>query len=197
MAILTAAQRVAARYIPTGAIAEVMQELDVIVYRYDDDRSKPCARAFVGTAVKPLFRFSFGSAENRERYLTNWRSDFQAGVNAKANYKAQQAQVRNNALSTLEVGTLLYSSWGYDQTNIDFYQVVEIVGKSARIRAIAQRKTQTGSMSGTTIAIKDHFIGEPMLKRIQASSSRVYFRIESFASASPWDGQPLGWSNYA
>jgi hypothetical protein len=35
------------------------------------------------------------------------------------------------------VGSLLYCSWGYEQTNIDFFQVVELVGASSvRIRQV-------------------------------------------------------------
>ena len=30
----------------------------------------------------------------------------------------------------MKVGDFLYSSWGYDQTNIDFYKVVGLVGKT-------------------------------------------------------------------
>jgi hypothetical protein len=31
---------------------------------------------------------------------------------------------------TIQVGDLYYDSWGYEQTNIDFYQVVELRGKT-------------------------------------------------------------------
>ena len=39
------------------------------------------------------------------------------------------------------VGDVLVSSWGYDQTNIDFWRVVSLTasGKSARIMPVAQR----------------------------------------------------------
>ena len=40
-----------------------------------------------------------------------------------------------------QVGDILVSSWGYDQTNIDFYRVVGLTasGKSVRIVPVAQR----------------------------------------------------------
>ena len=40
-----------------------------------------------------------------------------------------------------QVGDILVSSWGYDQTNIDFYRVVGLTasGKSVRIMPVAQR----------------------------------------------------------
>lgn len=53
---------------------------------------------------------------------------------------------------SLSVGQVLYSSWGYDQTNIDFYEVVKGAeeGKFAVIRQLKQSTTETGFMSGHT-----------------------------------------------
>ena len=40
----------------------------------------------------------------------------------------------------VKVGDLFYSSWGYDQTNIDFFQVVALVGASSvRVREVFPR----------------------------------------------------------
>ena len=40
-----------------------------------------------------------------------------------------------------QVGDILVSTWGYDQTNVDFWRVVGLTpsGKSARIIPVAQR----------------------------------------------------------
>ena len=47
------------------------------------------------------------------------------------------------------VGDVLVSSWGYDQTNVDFWRVVSLTasGKSVRIMPVAQRVVErfTGS----------------------------------------------------
>ena len=41
----------------------------------------------------------------------------------------------------LQIGSILYTSWGYEQTNIDFYQVIELIGTSTVVlREIAQEK---------------------------------------------------------
>ncbi|STO91553.1 hypothetical protein [Fluoribacter dumoffii] len=39
----------------------------------------------------------------------------------------------------LQINSILYSSWGYDQTNINFYQVIELVGNATVVlRELAQ-----------------------------------------------------------
>lgn len=40
------------------------------------------------------------------------------------------AKMKNTVKHSFKVGDILYSSWGYEQTNIDFYQVAELNGSS-------------------------------------------------------------------
>ena len=42
---------------------------------------------------------------------------------------------------SLRVGDILYSSWGWEQTNIDFYQVIAIRGSAVDLRQLDQRTT--------------------------------------------------------
>lgn len=41
----------------------------------------------------------------------------------------------------VEVGDIFYASWGYDQTNIDYYVVVALTPKRVKIRAIGTQST--------------------------------------------------------
>ena len=47
------------------------------------------------------------------------------------------------------VGSILYCSWGYDQTNVDFYLVVARKGDWLTLQPMNKKKTYTGHMSGT------------------------------------------------
>ena len=69
----------------------------------------------------------------------------------------------------LTVNDVLVASWGYEQTNIDYYQVVKLVGKaSVSIRPIAKNKMANpdNNMVGTCLPIPDQFIGEALTKRV-------------------------------
>ena len=60
----------------------------------------------------------------------------------------------------------MYSSWGYDQTNVDFYQVVEIVGlRGVRIRRISEQNVSRYATGGTKTPEVDCFMAEAILKR--------------------------------
>ena len=63
----------------------------------------------------------------------------------------------------LKVGSLLVASWGYDQTNVDAYQVVEIGDASIKVRAIATQEvpgSNTGGMSNKVRVLKDNFLAD-------------------------------------
>ena len=94
---------------------------------------------------------------------------------------------------SLRVGDILYSSWGWEQTNIDFYQVIAIRGSAVDLRQLDQRTTEDGYMCGTTVPLPDVFKGKTHTHRL----SKNYIRIDSYRTAWKWDGQPLRCSWYA
>ena len=47
-----------------------------------------------------------------------------------------------------KVGDILYNSWGYNQTNVDWYQVIKVKPKSIVIHPIAGDYKETGFLSG-------------------------------------------------
>lgn len=96
----------------------------------------------------------------------------------------------------LQIGSILYASWGYEQTNIDFYQVIDLIGTSTVVlREIAQEKIteRNDAFCGKIKAKPNCFIDEPFRKRAN-EQGRV--RMNSFSHASIWDGTPLYYSSY-
>ena len=65
----------------------------------------------------------------------------------------QKNQTNKNFL-----GKVFYSSWGYDQTNVNFYQVVALRGKKTVIlRELEKDYTATGAMCGEVKPILNSF----------------------------------------
>lgn len=95
--------------------------------------------------------------------------------------------VKNNVKNNITVGQILVSSWGYDQTNVTFYQVVaKISDLTVKIRKINGEILKYENMSGNTRAVKNDFIGDEMTKRINYSQNGdPYIRISSYACAFP------------
>jgi hypothetical protein len=78
-------------------------------------------------------------------------------------------------VETVPVGTIFASSWGWEQTNVSFYEVVGHTGsgKSVRLRKIARESVgPAGFMSDHVKPVPGHFIGETFTKRLLPGSTR-------------------------
>ena len=109
-------------------------------------------------------RYSCGSIETearRAKFVATWLEALRANATRR---EMRQAE-KKAATHELRCGDIVYSSWGYEQTNVDFYQVVQVVSaKSVRVRRISRRTIETGFMCGITRALKDEFCPDaPML----------------------------------
>lgn len=91
---------------------------------------------------------------------------------ANVAYKKRKKEKATNLKATFDVGSVLYTSWGYEQTNVSFYQVVGFTGKSTvLVRRIGERRVESGYMSGTTFPKTDTFSGELLKCRLRSETS--------------------------
>ena len=110
----------------------------------------------------------------------------------------------------VKVGDLFYASWGYEQTNVDFFQVIELVGAtSVRVREVYPPMIKEDAVSGMSadrtysltkellppanhsVFIDDQEKGD--LKRLKSYAadgiSNPQFNLSSFASAYYCEGE--------
>lgn len=118
---------------------------------------------------KFLEGYYFLNEEKRNAYAEGVIKKVQESLQAKEESKKAELAIRNNMEHGYKVGQILYDSWGYEQTNIDFYQIVEVAEKSIKIRAISGEMVShdTGGDSGKVKPVADSFSGEVILKKVQ------------------------------
>lgn len=104
-------------------------------------------------------------------------------------------ETRTNDMG-IKVGDIFYASWGYDQTNVDWYKVIDVTktGKSVKLQEIEGKITSDGglSMSGkSTPVINKIKKGEkPITKKIKTYSNEPMIQLKSYKFAYKWDGKP-------
>lgn len=115
----------------------------------------------------------------------------------------------------VKVGDIFYMSWGYEQTNLDFFVVVELVGsQSVRIKECVLKTTEESMYSHgmardvafdtskfeileRSLFCKDDQKGKGMLKRVCQMGDSVYLNMTSYANAYPYKGAKVYNSWYA
>lgn len=96
-----------------------------------------------------------------------------------------------------KVGDVLVSQFGHEQTNTNFFQVVELVGKcSVALREIGQEKVEDGFMSGKTKPMIGEFISDKIVKKRVSSDGYVKFSSYQFAKKADLS-RSYYWSSYA
>ena len=102
----------------------------------------------------------------------------------------------NQPVNPVKQGDIFYSAWGYEQTNIDFYEIVKVTEKSVFFKELHSEKTYNDPMHGTAVPISDSSV-EDKGRRATIKFNRENepsFKVYSFANAYPWDGKPMMFS---
>ncbi len=189
------------RYIPNDYRQREYKNANALIC-FAEKENKFYAMGYSGKRSKPDFNYRFKTLEHCEKYI----NDYLKTLTERSRYKQEQAdkkkEIRKNFKNPLQVGDIVYTSWGWEQTNIDFYQVVETVGKSTvKLRALCCEdvgNNQGHFMSATKIPVKDKFWGSEILtKRVSPMGENgFYITISSCETAFAWDGKPKNYSWY-
>ena len=112
--------------------------------------------------------------------------------------RATRAANDRAAFAAVKVGDIFVASWGYDQTNIDFYEVVAKTAARVKVRPISSIEVEDeGSRFSTALLpAKGVFTGPAETKAVRSSSWRenfdpekdAYIKIEDYTTASKWNG---------
>ena len=96
------------------------------------------------------------------------------------------------AVATPKVGEILYCSWGYDQTNVDWYEVLAVTKASIKIRKISGRVIESGQGSDKVVPVPGSAdpAAKVLTKRVKQYDGRYNVTISSYSSAYLWDGKP-------
>lgn len=175
---ITSAKLTRSQMIPTGYVETLRDDsCGLLVVVSADGLS---AKGFAGRKVKSDFFYKFPSAAVLQQYVSDWAK---AKRDNEAERQAERAE--RNKPHSLQVQDVLVSSWGYEQTNIEFFEVVRVVGKSSvELREIRAAKKSDGaqSMTGTSLPVVGDYIGEVFRKKADA---RGYVKLSSFNGAAP------------
>lgn len=204
---MTASDRIKARYIPDG-MTVYRVEKGGIVYASPDQLH---GVAWRGTSMKHEWYYSFRTPE-----MLKQRSDmFFESVQANQKRMDERHALKTAFKTTLKPGDILNTSWGYDQTNVEFFQVLTVKNNTITIQEICGTYESTGSMAGRTLPIPNKprkvnvwvdDVDAPNGRRCDTVDTHVLskrvtlggcVKIHESASASLWNGKSCYTSSYA
>jgi hypothetical protein len=102
--------------------------------------------AYRGNAGKSSFYESYRSAEARDKRVAEFFASLESWEQTKNERRAERSKPH-----TLVVGDIITNSWGWEQTNVDMYQVVKATSNYVWLQPIAGETVPDegcGPMSG-------------------------------------------------
>ena len=196
-------QRLNQRYFPKGSIKITPKNhADVQIGLYSSEVRGALRFGFIAYSGKrsksDLYELHTTAARRDERlkqYFDN--------LERKQQDKLTRAGNRILKTNPVNVGDVFYTSWGYDQTNVDFFQVLSVKGLTVSIREIGSKFVEgtQGRDCSNVVADKDRFLqnAEPLSKKVLTydGGTSIYLKIHQSANAWLWNGKPQYSSWYA
>ena len=169
-----------------------IDNVKIVTYEVDvRGVAKPAAAIFVGNAFNAESRYFYRSIEARQEEIDR----VVAREKSRATERQKKIDARKAFVPTAKAGDIFVSSWGYEQTNVDFFLLESIKGKTGTFVKIGQYQVEgsegSGGMSCEVMPSPETIIGERFTKRIG-----VTMGTESFMNDSKYVAKWSGKSKY-
>jgi hypothetical protein len=155
---------------------------DIAAWKYEQN-GKLFGIAFMGKANKPVWHYRLRNEAEFDK-IVNELAD-----SRRSHLKRKQDELdeRRNYQHDIKVGDIFNTSWGYDQTNVDFYEVVAIKGKTVLVREVAKDGAGEAAAGYDLVTpMPGHYVG-PAIRVLPRPGGN--FKVER-NYAHKWDGKP-------
>ncbi|MBP2232538.1 hypothetical protein J2847_005867 [Azospirillum agricola] len=156
------------RYTPPGAVKVTDKQSDAVAYIYERN-GRLMAIGYHGKAGKPDYHFSFSSAARREKCVVMYFESRRKTLAAAQKRRDERRQYQND----YKVGDILNTCWGYEQTNVEYFEVVEVRGAMVVLRQVAKVRKSTGWCQELTAPQPGEYVGEPIRRKAQANGIKI------------------------
>lgn len=179
----------------------VTSKLAQVVFAFRLRSEKVDLKAWRGKGGhKPAFYFSFSNRGRAETYAAEFVRQEQGRQQRQAAQVAerQAKRAKLKAEDHWTVGDTVYTSWGYDQTNVEFFQIVALKARSVVVRQVNENNSDHGQPGGGKTAPRRYeYIGPEILcpldenGRFSAGPCWKNDKPSFRHSCSKWDGRAL------
>ncbi len=146
-----------------GRTKIMAKDLSCVVYIYENVYGHPCAVGYRGRAKKPAFHYRYPSDERRAERVQEWMA-----AQSETKTTGRQPVIR-----TLSVDDVLRASWGYDQTNIDYFKVTGLIGDTMVELVPIGKHSDGGGMTGDCVPDPSSVTGEPIRRKAKGDSVKI------------------------
>lgn len=95
----------------------------------------------------------------------------------------------------MKTNDILVSHWGYEQTNVEFYKVIQATKNTLVVQELEIIEFNDEDMAGWVMPI-DKLKGQPFRRKIHINNGEEFIRINNYSKARKWNHQKQRYTNY-
>lgn len=157
---------------------------------------RPILKITTSRAKKAYINLYFKNEVEREQKLKSCEKRLIEIEEEKIDRRSSKKIQTEKFKEALKVGDILCDSWGYDQTNVEFYKVISINDKKTKIVIQEMSHDQVGN--GESHGMACHVVpGECYGPKLEKKITGEGIRLCSSIFLTPWSGNPKYKSWYA
>jgi hypothetical protein len=151
-------------------------DLGIEVYEFEE-RGRFLIKAFAGKRAKADIYEAHSTAAARDVSKAAFVASIEANRERKSKARSDKTAFRHD----VKIGDIFRTSWGYEQTNVDFYEVTALIGqKMVEVREICSASEDTGYLSGNCVPVPGRFAHE-----VDHDAPRINGRWETIKPKAP------------
>ena len=140
--------------------------------------NKLAPRSRIG--FKLIWAYRYTDFDKMQSFAQEKYDTIKANLDYKVKYKEEQKIQKQQLKEQVQVGDVFRCSWGFEQTNLDFYKIVEKRGSKVLVQEIGHKSVETTSWCSENVQIdEDNLIGEPFYKILNGDT----IKFSSFQTA--------------
>jgi len=155
---------------------DYFEDIKLEVFRYEI-KGVPYLVTFEGRKIKPTLKYRYDDIETRDdRFYTEINKVRLNHLN-KLEQKELKRMKEKEEFNKVKVGNIFASSWGYDQTNVNYYKLISIKGKTGTFVEVYKKtvKGSEGYMSSTVTPDADNHYGKEFKARITGNRIKTNY----------------------
>jgi hypothetical protein len=152
---------------------------------------------------KTLYNYVYATMEDAITYAEKYITEVER-VSKKREEEKEKKRLLNadvKASDFYKVGDIVVNTWGWEQTNVDFYEVVEVKNKTILINEIGgmveEGSEYSHGMACNVLPVKGNFIVGGDSYKLRVKNGGTLSNPASYYYMHKWDGRPEYKSWYA
>jgi hypothetical protein len=137
---------------------------------------------------KKLKNYTAKKVEQIKSLFSRLVSNLQERAKVALGYREERKNSAKKFLDALKPGVILSDSWGYEQTNVEFYIVIEVTGSKVKLQELGHRQEGEATSWASCHVMPDveNKHGPVIEKTVRGAG----ISIESSITLTLWNGKP-------